>query len=63
MSDEPLYITVTTNEKNRTVTIFDSGVGMSKEEIVKNLGTIAQSGSQDFLEKMGEDADDDSIIG
>ena len=63
MSDEPLYITVTTNEKNRTITIFDSGVGMTKDEIVDNLGTIARSGSQEFLEKMGEDVDDDSIIG
>jgi len=45
MSEEPLYINVITNEKDWTVTIFDSGVGMSKEEIIDNLGTIAKSGS------------------
>jgi molecular chaperone HtpG len=45
MSDEPLYISVITNEKDRTVTIFDSGIGMTKEEVIDNLGTIAKSGS------------------
>lgn len=45
MSDEPLYINVITNEKDRTVTIFDSGIGMTKQEIIDNLGTIAKSGS------------------
>lgn len=45
MSDEPLYINVVTNEKDWTVTIFDSGIGMTKQEIIDNLGTIAKSGS------------------
>ena len=45
MTDESLYINVITNEKDRTVTIFDSGIGMTKEEIIDNLGTIAKSGS------------------
>jgi len=36
---------VTTNSKERTVTLYDSGIGMSKEEIIDNLGTIARSGS------------------
>ena len=40
-----LYINIYTNEKERTLTIFDSGIGMSREEITENLGTIAKSGS------------------
>jgi TNF receptor-associated protein 1 len=49
MIGEPLYISITTNEKNKTVTIFDSGVGMTREEMIDNLGTIAKSGTQSFL--------------
>lgn len=63
MSEEPLYINVITNEKDRTVTIFDSGVGMTKDEIIDNLGTIAKSGSQDFVKKLGENAKAENIIG
>jgi molecular chaperone HtpG len=38
-------ISITTNAKERTVTIFDSGRGMTREEVIDNLGTIARSGS------------------
>jgi HSP90 family molecular chaperone len=47
-----LYINVVTNEKERTLTIFDSGIGMSRDEVTENLGTIAKSGSQDFMKKL-----------
>ncbi len=40
-----LYINIYTNEKERTLTIFDSGIGMTRQEITDNLGTIAKSGS------------------
>ena len=40
-----LYIDITTNEKERTITIFDSGIGMTRDEVTDNLGTIAKSGS------------------
>lgn len=40
-----MYINVITNEKERTLTIYDSGIGMSRDEITDNLGTIAKSGS------------------
>jgi HSP90 family molecular chaperone len=43
--DQGLVISITTNEKETTLTLFDSGVGMTREEIIDNLGTIAKSGS------------------
>ena len=54
-----------TNSKERTITIFDSGIGMTRDEIIDNLGTIARSGSQAFLKEMKEKDQDvsDSIIG
>ena len=67
-SDNNLRIEVSTNDKERTITIFDSGVGMNKEEAINNLGTIAKSGSRDFMQKLGEENIDNedtmsSIIG
>lgn len=66
-NEDKLEIQITTNSKERTVTIFDSGVGMTRSEIIDNLGTIAKSGSQDF-KKAIEEVDGgaggaDSIIG
>jgi HSP90 family molecular chaperone len=49
---EGLYINILTNEKERTITIFDSGVGMTRKEASDNLGTIAKSGSKEFLENV-----------
>ena len=63
MSDEPLYINVHTNEKERTITIFDSGVGMTEEDAIANLGTIAKSGSKEFIESQGDSVEADNIIG
>ena len=66
--DEDLGITITTNSKERTITLFDSGVGMTREEIIDNLGTIAKSGSKEFREAIENDDEavggaEDSIIG
>jgi len=46
---DALRIEVFTNDKERTITLFDSGIGMSRQEAIDNLGTIAKSGSQEFL--------------
>ena len=40
------------DKKERTITISDNGIGMSKEDLIKNLGTIARSGSKEFVKKM-----------
>ena len=53
------------DKENRTLTIKDNGIGMSKEDIINNLGTIAHSGSKDFVSKIKEakDKNDLDIIG
>lgn len=50
----PLEIRITTDEAANTLTITDTGIGMSKEEMVSNLGTIARSGSKAFVKEMSE---------
>lgn len=54
---------MTTNDKEKKITIFDSGVGMSKEDAVENLGTIAKSGSKEFMEKLEESSNDEDAMG
>src|SRR5687767_8374078 len=51
-----LEINVTTDDKAKTITIQDFGIGMTRDELVKNLGTIAHSGSKAFLKALGEGA-------
>lgn len=62
---EELKIEIETDKESRTVTIKDTGVGMSREELENNLGTIAHSGSKEFLEKLQQQNSDNdaSIIG
>lgn len=58
-------IRITTDKENRTLTISDNGIGMSYDDIVNNLGTIAKSGSKEFIEKLSkeENKGDLDIIG
>ncbi len=51
-----LEINVTTDDKAKTITIQDFGIGMTRTELVENLGTIAHSGSKAFLKALGEGA-------
>src|SRR5687768_16546714 len=51
-----LEINVTTDDKAKTITIQDFGIGMTQAELVKNLGTIAHSGSKAFLKALDEGA-------
>lgn len=59
----PLEIHLTTDEEKGLFIIQDFGVGMSQEELVNNLGTIARSGSKAFIDKMDNSADSENIIG
>ena len=62
--DLPLEIKVNFDEKKNTITISDTGIGMTKDELVKNIGTIAKSGSADFIKTLQENkADANNIIG
>jgi len=60
---DDLEITMALDKENRTITISDNGIGMSKEELEENLGTIAKSGSLAFKESLEEENDDVDIIG
>lgn len=60
--DLPLEITIDVDEKNKTLTISDTGIGMTRDEIIQNIGTIAKSGSLEFIAKLSEQAKKDSSI-
>lgn len=53
--DEELRIDISLNEKSNTLVVEDTGVGMTREELINNLGTIAHSGTLDFLKEMSKD--------
>ena len=61
-SDPNLEIRVSFDEKNRTVTIADNGIGMSRDDLIANLGTIAKSGTAEFIQHMTGDARKDSQL-
>ncbi len=62
ISRDQFAITITRDEENRTITVSDNGIGMSKEDLEENLGTIAKSGSLGFKKSM-EKQEDIDIIG
>ena len=53
-NDIPMEIQIYLNEEKRQIVIQDTGIGMSRQELSDNLGTIARSGSQKFLEDISE---------
>jgi molecular chaperone HtpG len=63
--DAPLEIRISPDKDARTLTIADTGIGMNREELVDNIGTIAHSGSAEFMRRAAEQgtAGADSIIG
>ena len=62
--DGELRVRVSTNKDQRTLTIADNGIGMGRDEVIDNLGTIAKSGTKAFLESIGSDqAKDSQLIG
>lgn len=62
--DSELKIWVDFDQNKKTITISDNGIGMSRDDIVKNIGTIAKSGTKEFLKKLsGDQAKDANLIG
>src|SRR5437016_9793029 len=62
--DADLKIRVSFDRKARTVAVSDNGVGMSRDEVVQNIGTIAKSGTREFFESLtGDQAKDARLIG
>ncbi|MHC9057355.1 molecular chaperone HtpG [Pantoea sp. y20] len=62
--DGDLRVRISVNPENRTLTLSDNGIGMRRDEVIENLGTIAKSGTKSFLESMGSDqAKDSQLIG
>ncbi len=62
--DSELRIEISVDKAARTLTLRDNGVGMSRQEVIDNLGTIARSGTKQFLEKLsGDQSRDTQLIG
>lgn len=59
----PLRISIATDEEKGIITIADTGIGMTHEDLVENLGTIAQSGTKKFLEAVKESQGAADLIG
>jgi molecular chaperone HtpG len=63
-SDGELKIRISIDKAARTLTVSDNGIGMSRDEVVQNIGTIARSGTREFFESLtGEQAKDAKLIG
>ena len=63
-SDSELAIRIDYDTAARTLTVADNGVGMSREEVITNLGTIAKSGTREFFSRLsGDEQKDTSLIG
>ena len=72
LGESPLAIRLTPDREKKTLTFSDDGIGMSSEELVQNLGTVAHSGSTDFMDKLkaaldqkseSKEGEDVSLIG
>jgi molecular chaperone HtpG len=63
-NDPELKINVSINKKEKTITIKDNGIGMNREDLLENLGTIAKSGTQAFINQLsGDNKKDSQLIG
>ena len=61
-NDSELKINVSFDAEAKTVTVSDSGIGMSREEVIKNIGTIARSGTKEFFSQLSGDKQKDAHL-
>ena len=62
--DADLKIKIEFNKDLKTITVVDNGIGMSREEVIENLGTIAKSGTKEFFGSLtGDQTKDSQLIG
>jgi molecular chaperone HtpG len=63
-NDSDLKIRISYDKVNRTITVSDNGIGMNRDEVVRNIGTIAKSGTKEFIQNLtGDQAKDANLIG
>ena len=63
-NDGDLCVKLSVDKEAGTITISDNGIGMSRDDVIANLGTIAKSGTADFFSKLsGDKAKDSQLIG
>ena len=63
-SDPDLSVIIDFNEKKKTITVSDNGIGMNREDVIANLGTIAKSGTKEFFGALsGDETKDSQLIG
>jgi molecular chaperone HtpG len=63
-NDPELKIRVSFDKDARTITVADNGIGMDRQEVIDNIGTIARSGTRQFMQKLtGDQAKDANLIG
>ncbi|MHA2218253.1 MAG: molecular chaperone HtpG [Candidatus Hodarchaeales archaeon] len=62
-SDAELAINISFDEDENTITISDTGIGMTYDEAVQNLGTVAQSGTLEFLKQLNDSSNNGNLIG
>jgi molecular chaperone HtpG len=64
IADDELKITITTNKEKKQLIIVDNGIGMNQEDLIENLGTIAKSGTENFIKSLtGDKQKDVQLIG
>lgn len=62
--DQDLAVRITYDKEARTITVSDNGIGMSREEVIEHIGTIAKSGTHEFLQRLtGDQTKDAQLIG
>ena len=61
--DNTLEIRLEPDPQGRTLTIHDTGIGMSRDELITNIGTIAKSGTRQLLEQIRQEGKSDEVVG